>query len=87
MKLSLKNTQTLIASLICVTLFFIYPNITLSQEPILNNKFGIHIISPVPKEASDAASLVNQNGDWGYVTFLIQSNDRNKDKWQEFFNE
>lgn len=52
-----------------------------------NNKFGIHIITPIPQEASEAAELVNTNGDWGYVTVIIQDNDRNKDKWQEFFNE
>lgn len=54
----------------------------------INNKFGIHIISPTPEEASNAASLVNSSGgDWGYVTFLIESKDRNENKWQEFFNE
>ncbi|MBI4038258.1 hypothetical protein HY387_01260 [Candidatus Daviesbacteria bacterium] len=53
-----------------------------------NNKFGIHIISPTPQEVADATNLVNSSGgDWGYVTFLIESGDRNKDKWQEFFNE
>ncbi|MBI2334296.1 hypothetical protein HYU96_00685 [Candidatus Daviesbacteria bacterium] len=78
----------MIVSLIFTILFLIYPKITQSQEPVPNNKFGIHIISPVPKEASDAASLVNSSGgDWGYVTFLIESKDRNENKWQEFFND
>lgn len=53
-----------------------------------NNKFGIHIISSTPDEASPAADLVNSTGgDWGYVTVLIESKDRNKEKWQTFFNE
>lgn len=52
-----------------------------------NNKFGIHIIQATPDESSPAASLVNNNGDWGYVTFLIESKDRNEAKWQEFFND
>lgn len=52
-----------------------------------NNKFGIHIIQATPDESSPAASLVNTNGDWGYITFLIESKDRNHDKWQEFFND
>ncbi|HBQ50780.1 TPA: hypothetical protein DD690_02255 [Candidatus Daviesbacteria bacterium] len=82
-----KRTQTLIASLISVIIFFIYPNITQSQEPVPNNKFGIHIISATPDESSPAASLVNTNGDWGYITFLIESKDRNENKWQEFFND
>lgn len=53
-----------------------------------NNKFGIHIITPTPDESSPAASLVNSTGgDWGYVTILIESKDRNVNKWQEFFND
>lgn len=52
-----------------------------------NNKFGIHIIQATPNESSPAASLVNTNGDWGYITFLIESKDRNENKWQEFFND
>ncbi len=53
-----------------------------------NNKFGIHIISATPDESSPAADLVNSSGgDWGYVTFLIESKDRDENKWQEFFND
>lgn len=52
-----------------------------------NNKFGIHIISATPNESSPAAQLVNTNGDWGYLTFLIESKDRNENKWQTFFND
>lgn len=53
-----------------------------------NNKFGIHIIQATPDESSPAASLVNSSGgDWGYITVLIEGKDKNKDKWQEFFND
>ncbi len=53
-----------------------------------NNKFGIHIIQATPDESSPAASLVNSTGgDWGYITVLIEGKDKNKDKWQEFFND
>lgn len=52
-----------------------------------NNKYGIHIISPSSEEASHSADLVNTNGDWGYVTLLIESRDRNAQKWQSFFDE
>lgn len=52
-----------------------------------NNKYGIHIISATRDEASEAARLVNSNGDWGYITVLAESGDRNEGKWQEFFNE
>lgn len=83
-----KKAHTLILSCISVIILFIYPNITQSQVLAVNNKFGIHIISPTPEEASNAASLVNSSGgDWGYITFLIESKDRNENKWQEFFNE
>ena len=52
-----------------------------------NNRYGIHIISATRDEASEAARLVNTNGDWGYITILAESGDRNEQKWQEFFNE
>lgn len=52
-----------------------------------NNRFGIHILQATPDESSPAAELVNTNGDWGYVTVLVESRDRNHDKWQEFFND
>ena len=53
-----------------------------------NNKFGIHILQAIPDESSPAASLVNSSGgDWGYVTVLIESKDRDEHKWQKFFDE
>ena len=36
----------------------------------------------------NAVVLVNSNGgDWGYVTVVIQDNDLNKRKWQDFFDQ
>lgn len=52
-----------------------------------NNRFGIHIISATPNELIEAADLVNSKGDWGYVTFLIESKDRDVNRWQEVFNQ
>jgi len=53
-----------------------------------NNRFGIHIIQATPDESSPAASLVNSTGgDFGYITVLIEGRDKNKDKWQTFFND
>lgn len=50
-----------------------------------NNKVGIHITDMADLE--DAAKLVNSSGgDWGYVTFVIQKTDRNKDFWQLIFD-
>ncbi len=50
-----------------------------------NNKVGIHILFPT--ELADAAKLVNNKGDWGYVIIPIQSNDKDIKKWQTFLNE
>lgn len=61
---------------------------TVDPLAVPNNRFGIHIIQATPDESSPSAQLVNSSGgDWGYVTVLIESKDRNHDKWQEFFND
>jgi hypothetical protein len=63
-------------------LCFFSPSLSLAQE---NNQFGIHVtqIEDLPK----AADLVNSSGgDWGYITIVIQENDRDFGKWQNFFN-
>lgn len=50
-----------------------------------NNKFGIYITDM--NEAQKASELVNSNGgEWGYVSFIINSNDRQVRKWQERMN-
>ncbi len=54
---------------------------------VSNNKFGIHIISPTNDEIDSAKELVNSSGgDWGYITVVIQSGDKNQLKWQQFFD-
>ncbi|GEM_PF-414127 len=93
---SVTSSKLLVRSLIAFLLLFLLPT-TNSQlttihaitDPLSvpNNRFGIHIIQATPDESSPAASLVNANGDWGYVTVLVESKDRNHDKWQEFFND
>lgn len=51
-----------------------------------NNKFGIHITDE--NDLYDAERLVNSSGgDWGYVTIVIQDTDRNRDKWQNIFDQ
>lgn len=51
-----------------------------------NNKIGIHIL--FPGEIQDAAAVVNngEQGSWGYVTIPIQATDRDRLKWQQFFD-
>lgn len=53
-----------------------------------NNKFGIHLAVAETEDIKDAAKLVNSaGGDWGYVTLVLQENDRNLQKWQEVFDQ
>ena len=51
-----------------------------------NNKIGIHIL--FPEEIESAAKLVNNDnkGSYGYVTIPIQATDRDRVKWQKFFD-
>lgn len=50
-----------------------------------NNKYGIHVADT--NDIQDTAPLVNSsNGDWGYVTIVMEENDRNQGKWQQIFN-
>lgn len=74
---------------LCTLNFALLPQVEAAYDPLSvpNNKYGIHIISPASEEASHSAELVNTNGDWGYVTLLIESKDRNPQKWQSFFDE
>lgn len=52
-----------------------------------NNKFGIHLATPDNTDMEKAAELVNSSGGkWGYVTLVIQENDRDLRKWQDVFN-
>lgn len=52
-----------------------------------NNIHGIHLAQPSDDDLKNAAKLVNSSGgDWGYVTLVIQENDRDKGKWQAIFN-
>jgi len=52
-----------------------------------NNKFGIHLAIPAFEDLGKAAELVNANGDWGYVTLVMEEKDLNKDKWEGIFNQ
>jgi len=53
-----------------------------------NNKFGIHLAVPQKEDINKAAELVNSSGGkWGYVTLVVQENDRDSGKWQGIFNQ
>ena len=73
--------------LIAFLIFF--PKSTYSFNANLpNNKFGIHLAVPDREDLIKAAELVNSSGGkWGYVTLVIQENDRDKKKWQAVFDQ
>ena len=57
------------------------------EDPLAvsNNRFGIHIFAE--NDLLDAVTLVNSSGgDWGYVTFVIREDERDKSRWQRVFN-
>lgn len=72
-----------------LSLFFVFPSYALAiSDPgsVPNNRFGIHILQR--SDIERAAELVNSSGgEWGYVTLVIQENDRDIKKWQEVFDE
>lgn len=67
---------------------FLFPHSILAyQQNLPNNKFGIHLAQPHEADMKRAADLVNgSGGDWGYVTVVMQENDRNTEKWQQVFD-
>src|SRR3989344_985199 len=53
-----------------------------------NNKLGIHLAVSDREDLINAADLVNSSGgQWGYVTLVIQENDKDKKKWQAVFDQ
>ncbi|MCL4374845.1 hypothetical protein M1523_03205 [Patescibacteria group bacterium] len=80
--------KTALVLLICVGLVWSRPVAAEYNFKLPNNKFGIHLAQPHDEEIKAAAQLVNSNGgDWGYVTLVIQENDRSLQKWQEIFDQ
>lgn len=70
--------------LIC---FFIYSFsfVCYAQE---NNKVGISLLQPTSEDFTEASKLINgKTGNWGYVTLVIQENDRDIRKWQDIFEQ
>src|SRR3989344_5758214 len=56
------------------------------NNPLSNIRFGVHISDPA--DLPKAQELVNSSGgDWGYITIVIQDNDRSAEKWQRFFDD
>lgn len=71
--------------LVVALLFFI---MTRGVVAAPNNIYGIHLAQPHLEDLRAAADLVNANGGkWGYVTMVIQENDRDREKWQNIFDQ
>jgi hypothetical protein len=70
---------------ILLSALIFFPLSILASAP--NNKFGISLAQPNNEQFSQVRELVNSNGgDWGYITLIIQENDRDRNKWQDIFN-
>ena len=69
--------------------FFLIPKEALANyDPLSvpNNRFGIHISQEA--DLTEAAQTVNSSGgDWGYVTMVIRSDERDSRRWQTVFNQ
>jgi hypothetical protein len=82
--LNLKYRISNIILFIVFTLIFL-PQVVFGSDA--NNIYGIHLAQPHLEDLKKVKELVNSNGgDWGYVTLVIQENDKNKQKWQEIFD-
>lgn len=73
--------------LVLLFVLLIFPFQIWAQESHPNNKFGIHLAQPEDSDIDRADELVNSSGgEWGYITLVIQENDRDINKWQGIFN-
>ena len=82
--------KKIICSLFFVLLsfFVIHKDLFAFNDPLStpNNIYGIGIINY--SDLKDASYLVNSTGgDWGYVTIVITKEQRDKNIWQDFFDE
>lgn len=84
----MKKITILLTCILFSLVYFYFGSIAYAVEnplSVSNNKIGIHILFDY--EIKDAAALINSsNGDWGYVTIVIQSGDKDIDKWQAFMD-
>src|SRR3989344_8129708 len=72
---------------IILFLFLFLPLQAWAETKYSNNKFGIHLATPDDGDLDRAEELVNSSGGrWGYVTLVIQENDRDLNKWQGVFD-
>lgn len=79
--------QVLFASLFFIIISWFSGAAYAYDSSVSNNKYGIGLAQPTEEDLKHAAELVNSNGgDWGYVTLVMQENDRDRAKWQNVFD-
>lgn len=74
--------------LLLIAVLFLPQTVAAKYDPLSvpNNKFGIHIVDP--NDLGSTKDLINSNGgDWGYVTLVMQEDDRDLGKWQRVMND
>ena len=77
--------KKIITVLLLATIYYLLSTSCFAQE---NNKFGISLLQPSTEDFQGASDLTNGfEGDWGYVTLVIQENDRDVRKWQDIFEQ
>ncbi len=87
MKISNYKLKITVVGLLLITIFFVRPAIAIDPS-LPNNKYGIHLAQPEEADLEGASELVNsEGGKWGYVTLVIQDNDRDPEKWQRIMDE
>jgi len=72
----------------CVVMLYLFlaTSVRAIYDPfsVPNNPYGIHVADP--NDISKVKELVNSsNGDWGYVTLVIQERERSLDVWRPVF--
>lgn len=79
--------KKVLIGLLLIIAFLIPTEVLAVEDPtlVVNNRFGIHVVDE--GDLNKAAELVNSNGgEWGYVTVVIQQDDRIVQKWQKIFD-
>jgi hypothetical protein len=84
----MKNRVYILAIVTILSLVMASTKTVMALDQNHNNKFGIHLAQPDGEDLKKASELVNSNGGkWGYVTLVIQDNDRDKGKWEGIFDQ
>ncbi len=85
----MRNTFYRLSILFFVIVIFCFKvGVVYSYNEFPNNKVGISLLQPSPEDIRAASDMVNgESGGYGYVTLVIQENDRDVKKWQQIFDE